>query len=267
MAGKRRERRLGAGARGLVEGNRPTADRREPHVPVLSPHLPGSGRPGLLRRRGADDAIARIPPARAPGPPPATALYGIRDYGAAVMYDKGKILYVGGGRTTNTAEIIDLNGRRRRGSGPAPWRSRGGTSTPRCCPRAKSSSTGGVSGTAFNDVTTTAVHAAEMWNPTTGTWTTLASNAINRGYHSTSILLPGRARAAHRQRRRRRRAERAERGVVLAALSLQGAPALHHRRRRRSSATAPHSPSRRRRRTTSPRSASSGSAPPPTRST
>src|SRR5262249_16594853 len=37
---------------------------------------------------------------------------------------------------------------------------------------------------------TTAVHAAEIWSPTTGTWTTLASNTINRGYHATSILLP-----------------------------------------------------------------------------
>ena len=35
--------------------------------------------------------------------------YGARPYGAAVMYEAGKILYVGGGRTTNTAEIIDLN--------------------------------------------------------------------------------------------------------------------------------------------------------------
>ena len=36
-------------------------------------------------------------------------LYGNREYGSAVMYDDGKILYAGGGRTTNTAEIIDLN--------------------------------------------------------------------------------------------------------------------------------------------------------------
>ena len=35
--------------------------------------------------------------------------YGARPYGAAVMYEQGKILYAGGGRTTNTAEIIDLN--------------------------------------------------------------------------------------------------------------------------------------------------------------
>ncbi|MGH7428415.1 MAG: galactose oxidase early set domain-containing protein, partial [Candidatus Methylomirabilaceae bacterium] len=36
-----------------------------------------------------------------------------------------------------------------------------------------------------------AVHAAELWNPATGSWTTLASSApLLRGYHSTSLLLP-----------------------------------------------------------------------------
>ena len=35
---------------------------------------------------------------------------GIRDYGSAVMYEPGKIIYIGGGQPpTNTAEIIDLN--------------------------------------------------------------------------------------------------------------------------------------------------------------
>src|SRR6266705_3352747 len=37
-------------------------------------------------------------------------MFGMRDYGSAVMYEPGKILYVGGGDPpTNTAEIIDLN--------------------------------------------------------------------------------------------------------------------------------------------------------------
>ena len=30
---------------------------------------------------------------------------------------------------------------------------------------------------------------AELWNPATGTWTTLASSAIKRAYHATAILL------------------------------------------------------------------------------
>ncbi len=32
--------------------------------------------------------------------------------------------------------------------------------------------------------------AAEVWNPATGQWTTLASNSVMRVYHSVSILLP-----------------------------------------------------------------------------
>ena len=32
--------------------------------------------------------------------------------------------------------------------------------------------------------------ASEAWDPTTGTWTTLASAAVARVYHSTAVLLP-----------------------------------------------------------------------------
>ena len=121
--------------------------------------------------------------------PVATRKYGQRDYGSAVMYDDGKILYVGGGRTTNTAEIIDLN------SGAPAWQWTGSMAYRRrhlnatVLPTGEVLVTGGSSGTAFNDPTA-AVHAAELWNPATGVWRTLASNSINRVYHSTSILLP-----------------------------------------------------------------------------
>jgi galactose oxidase-like protein len=116
-------------------------------------------------------------------------LYSYRDYGSAVMYDDGKILYAGGGNTTNTAEVIDLND-----AAPA-WRWTGAMAFPRrhlnvtVLPTGEVLATGGLSGTAFNDVST-GIHAAEMWNPTTGQWTLLASNAITRGYHGTSLLLP-----------------------------------------------------------------------------
>ncbi len=116
-------------------------------------------------------------------------LYGVREYGAAVMYDEGKILYVGGGLTTNTAEIIDLN------SGAPAWQWTGSMVYPRrhlnatVLPTGEVLATGGTGGTTFNDLAN-AVHAAELWNPTTGTWTVLASNTVNRGYHATSILLP-----------------------------------------------------------------------------
>jgi hypothetical protein len=125
----------------------------------------------------------------------ARRMYGRRDYGAAVMYDDGKILYVGGGRTTNTAEIIDLNQ-------PNPmWEWTGSMAFPRrhhnatVLPTGEVLVTGGTSGITFDDQTRP-VRAAELWNPTTGTWTTLASNAVTRTYHGTSILLPD-ARVLH----------------------------------------------------------------------
>ena len=121
-----------------------------------------------------------------PGP---ARRYGTRDYGAAVMYDDGKILYVGGGRTTNTAETIDLNS-----AAPA-WQWTGSMAYPRRHLNATALAngevlvTGGTSGVIFNDYRAP-IRAAELWNPATGLWTTLASNTVNRVYHATSILLP-----------------------------------------------------------------------------
>jgi hypothetical protein len=115
--------------------------------------------------------------------------YGVRDYGAAVMYDDGKILYVGGGHTTNTAEVIDLNQTKPQ------WQWTGSMASPRrhlnatVLPTGDVLVTGGVSGTGFNDLNT-GVTAAELWSPGAGQWTTLASSIVTRGYHATSILLP-----------------------------------------------------------------------------
>jgi galactose oxidase len=114
--------------------------------------------------------------------------YGSRDYGSAVMYQPGKILYVGGGRTTNTAEIIDLNR-------PAPtWEWTGSMAHKRRHLNATILAdgqvlvTGGTSGTSFSDEGS-AVHVAELWNPGTGKWTPMASGSVSRVYHSTSLLL------------------------------------------------------------------------------
>ncbi|MBC7939009.1 MAG: hypothetical protein H7Z19_04475, partial [Chitinophagaceae bacterium] len=115
--------------------------------------------------------------------------FGTRDYGSAVMYDVGKVLYAGGGRTTNTAETIDLN------SATPGWKWTGSMAYPRrhlnttVLPTGEVLVTSGTGGDAFNDLTRI-VRAAEMWNPATGLWTTLASARIPRAYHSTAILLP-----------------------------------------------------------------------------
>ena len=119
----------------------------------------------------------------------ASRKFGVRDYGSAVMYLPGRILYAGGGRTTRTAEIIDLNS-----AAPA-WRYTGQMAFPRrhlnltVLPTGEVLATGGSRGTGFNDVDL-AVRVAEIWNPTTGTWTQVASNAVNRTYHSSSLLMP-----------------------------------------------------------------------------
>lgn len=126
-----------------------------------------------------------------------------RDYGSAVMYESGKILYVGGGgylgwdtpdlvtgAPTATAEKIDLN------QGSPSWTSAGSMSSPRrhhtavVLPDGKVLVTGGVSGGGFNSVNT-GVREAEVWDPAIPTtWTVLASNSVTRAYHGVSILMP-----------------------------------------------------------------------------
>jgi len=116
--------------------------------------------------------------------------FGGRSYGSAVMYEPGRILFVGGANPpTNTAEIIDLNQ-------PSPqWTYTGSLAYARwnlnatVLPTGDVLVTGGVNGDRSNPALK--VNATELWNPTSGTWTLMASSApLLRGYHSTSLLLP-----------------------------------------------------------------------------
>ena len=113
-----------------------------------------------------------------------------RDYGSAVMYVPGKVLIVGGDDPpTNTAEIIDLNS-----SAPAwnytnPMANRRRQLNATILPDGTVLVTGGSSGKGFNN-TQSPVYAAELWNPNTATWTTLASSTAYRGYHTIAVLLP-----------------------------------------------------------------------------
>jgi galactose oxidase len=51
--------------------------------------------------------------------------------------------------------------------------------------------TGGTSGSGFVNIDEgLATRNAEVWNPATGSWTTLAANSRMRVYHSVSLLLP-----------------------------------------------------------------------------
>jgi galactose oxidase len=126
--------------------------------------------------------------------PVATSQYGRRDYGSAVMYQPGKALIVGGSdppdaTPTRTAEIIDLNQ-----SSPS-WHYTDPMTHARrqfnatLLPDGTVLATGGTSSAGFSDPTGS-VHAAESWDPTTGRWRVLASNRVNRVYHSTTVLLP-----------------------------------------------------------------------------
>ncbi len=117
---------------------------------------------------------------------------GNRSYGSAVMYEPGKVLAMGGGSPpTNTAEVIDLNQ-------PSPsWRAVGSMQFSRrqinatLLPDGKVLVTGGTSSSGFNNPAG-AVDAAELWDPATENWTTLASDdpLIPRVYHSAALLLP-----------------------------------------------------------------------------
>jgi hypothetical protein len=89
---------------------------------------------------------------------------------------------------TNTAEVIDLQA-------GATWRYVAPMAKARVqlnatlLPDGKALVTGGHQGTVNNDPTKP-VYLAEMWDPQTETWASMASMAIYRGYHSTTTLLP-----------------------------------------------------------------------------
>jgi hypothetical protein len=133
-------------------------------------------------------------------PQPETAYHVYRDYGSCVTYEPGKVLILGGGniddqnpnlngRPAMTAEVIDLNL-------PSPaWRAVGSMAFRRrqtiatILADGKVLVTGGTSGAGFNNPCDT-VLPAEIWNPTTENWSTMASMQIPRIYHLTAVLLP-----------------------------------------------------------------------------
>lgn len=121
----------------------------------------------------------------------------VRHGGSSVMYRPGKILKTGTGRNPDypkansvaTAFVLDMNL-------PSPsWRS----VPPMAFARTQHNLTilpdGNVfvvGGSTDSDVFHTAacVRQAELWNPTTETFTTMATMSEPRHYHSTSLLLP-----------------------------------------------------------------------------
>ncbi len=113
-----------------------------------------------------------------------------RDYGSHAMYDIGKILVAGGGNSLASARTINLNGASPQVS------STGSMATGRrqhnitvLADGTVLATGGNSSGAGLVDMNN-GVYAAELWNPATGTWRTLASEQVTRQYHSTALLLP-----------------------------------------------------------------------------
>ena len=131
----------------------------------------------------------------------ANNLYGNRHWASSAMYDDGKIIVMGGATCgfystcttlpTATAEIINLN------TAQPAWTYTGSMALGRRLHNAtlladgKVLVTGGTQGTEGpNTNSTNPAYAAELWDPATGTWSTMASQAVFRGYHSVALLLP-----------------------------------------------------------------------------
>jgi galactose oxidase-like protein/fibronectin type III domain protein len=125
--------------------------------------------------------------------------FGTRNWGSSVMYDNGKVLLIGGAKNspytsampTATAEVIDLNG-----STPT-WSYTGSLAGPRklhnatLLPDGKVLVTGGVRSVENPNVEPAdPAYTSEMWDPATGTWTTMASITVIRAYHAIALLLP-----------------------------------------------------------------------------
>src|SRR5215467_3087144 len=133
----------------------------------------------------------------------ANSNYGTRNWGSSVMYDEGKILMMGGSpcgfyanncttSPTATAEIIDL-----KSANPA-WSYTGSMVTggrklhnATLLADGKVLVTGGSRGSEDpNTQPQNPAYESELWDPTTGTWTQMASLTTTRSYHSIALLLP-----------------------------------------------------------------------------
>ena len=113
------------------------------------------------------------------------------------MYAPGKVVYVGGGNDagsdlpTAAVEVIDLTEPTPRWRPATPMHHRRRQHNATLLPDGTVLVTGGTGGPGFNDVSAgSPVHTAELWDPATDAWTTLAAEAVDRCYHATALLLP-----------------------------------------------------------------------------
>jgi YVTN family beta-propeller protein len=117
-----------------------------------------------------------------------------RMWGNAVTYEPGKVLILGGAdrtqnpATTNAAYKVDLSGPSPVISSASPMSFRRALQNTVTLPTGELIVVGGNNtGELFSD--NGSVYAAEIWNPTTDQWRTVASMNVPRNYHSTALLL------------------------------------------------------------------------------
>ncbi|HWC27177.1 MAG TPA: galactose oxidase-like domain-containing protein, partial [Solirubrobacteraceae bacterium] len=112
-----------------------------------------------------------------------------RSYGGHAMYDIGKVLVAGGGSSVKDARVIDVNGASPTVAATAPMAFGRRQHNLTLLADGTVLATGGNSSGAGLVDLNNGVYAAELWNPATGAWKTLAAQQVTRQYHSTALLL------------------------------------------------------------------------------
>ncbi len=111
------------------------------------------------------------------------------NYGSACMYEVGKVIYTGGADApTATCEVIDLNAPTPTWSFVAPMPQVRRQHDVSILPDGRVLVIGGSSSSGFN--TEDGPKPAIVWDPVADNWTTWATEAEYRGYHSEAVLLP-----------------------------------------------------------------------------
>ncbi len=113
-----------------------------------------------------------------------------RDYGGHAMFDVGKLLVAGGGNSTSDARVIDINGASPKVSATAAMAFGRRQNNVTMLADGTALATGGNSSGASLVDLDNGVYNAELWDPATGAWKTLAAQRVTRQYHSTALLLP-----------------------------------------------------------------------------
>jgi Galactose oxidase-like, Early set domain/Bacterial Ig domain len=113
-----------------------------------------------------------------------------RDYGGHALFDVGKMLVAGGGPSTTDARVINFNGATPQVSPTAPMAYGRRQHNLTVLADGTVLATGGNSSGAGLVDLSNGVYPAELWNPATGQWKTLAAMQVTRQYHSTALLLP-----------------------------------------------------------------------------